>query len=215
MCFSQANSGLAISPYDFEKGIAQKNIQLLDVRTADEFKKGHLENALLADWTNKEQFFHRIKFIDKDRPVYIYCLSGGRSSAAANWMRNKGFQSVIELKGGIMAWEKAGKKTLGKTTEKQITLKEYLASIPAGITTLVDIGADWCPPCIKMKPVIQKIVVENPEIHFIQIDAGNQAVLMETLKISSIPGFLIYKNAKEVWRKEGVVTEQEFLNQLK
>jgi len=215
VCYSQTNSGFTIGPDEFEKGITQKKIQLLDVRTTDEFNKGHIENALQADWTNKEQFFHRVTFVDKDKPVYIYCLSGGRSNAAANWMRNNGFHLVIELKGGILSWEKAGKKTLGQTKEKQITLKEFMASIPADKITLVDFGADWCPPCIKMKPVIQDIVSRNPQIHFMQIDAGSQSALMDSMNISSIPGFIIYKNGIEVWRKEGIVTKWEFLNQLK
>jgi rhodanese-related sulfurtransferase len=94
---------------------------VLDVRKATEFKNGHLKNALQADWTNKQQFFERIKYVDKDRPVYIYCLAGGRSAAAAAWMRENGFTKVVELSGGINAWKNAGKPVEGNTNVKQMT----------------------------------------------------------------------------------------------
>lgn len=213
-CSSQSVTESVIGPDEFEKGITQKDIQVLDVRTDAEFKKGHLEHALLADWTNKDQFFERVRYIDKDRPVYIYCLVGGRSAAAADWMRKNGYTSVIELKGGIHAWETAGKKIQDQAPQKQITLEEYMASIPPDKTTLVDIGADWCPPCVKMKPVINEVLDSKPGLPFISIDAGSQALLMSSLHITSIPGFIIYKNGKEVWRKEGIVPKEEFLAHL-
>src|SRR5688500_14395236 len=66
----------------FEKAIENKEAQLLDVRTLSEYNSGHLKNALLADWTDSEIFQKRIQSLDKNKPVLVYCLSGGRSSAA-------------------------------------------------------------------------------------------------------------------------------------
>src|SRR5687767_10024375 len=67
---------------DFEKGIKQPGIQLLDVRTWAEYQSGHLEGAFLAEWTNKQQFIERVQALDRSKTVYTYCLSGARSSAA-------------------------------------------------------------------------------------------------------------------------------------
>jgi rhodanese-related sulfurtransferase len=93
----------------FEKGIAQPDAQLLDVRTPDEYKSGHIKNALLADWQNSQDFDAKVKQLDKNKPVYTYCHSGRRSSAAAAHLRKEGFKEVYSLKGGIVAWKDADK----------------------------------------------------------------------------------------------------------
>lgn len=216
-CQSQpGNADTKKSPDQFEQGIQSGNIQVLDVRKATEFKTGHIKNALQADWTNKDQFFDRIQYVDKDRPVYIYCIAGGRSAAAAEWMRSNGYKTVIELSGGLLAWKNAGKPVEGSSNEKQMTLEEYQASIPAGNTVLVDFGAEWCPPCVKMEPVLAAIKKDaSLKFDFIKIDAGIHSELMKSMNIESIPVFIVYKNGKETWRKQGLVSQEELSAQLK
>jgi len=77
-CNSQAQQ-TNLSVAEFEKGIAQNNIQVLDVRTPGEYQSGHLKNALLADWNNDTEFQQRVKALDKSKPVYTYCLSGAEA----------------------------------------------------------------------------------------------------------------------------------------
>jgi rhodanese-related sulfurtransferase len=55
----------------------------IDVRTPQEFEGGHLENAINYDW-NRTGFQEQTSKLDKSAPVFVYCLSGGRSGAAAN-----------------------------------------------------------------------------------------------------------------------------------
>ena len=92
----------------FEKGIVQSNAQVLGVRTPREYESGYLKNALLADWTNQEEFKTRVAALDKSKPVYTYCLSGARSDAATGWLIEKGF-TAYNLAGGTIAWKGAGK----------------------------------------------------------------------------------------------------------
>ena len=216
-CQSQSGGNdIHYGPEAFEKGLQTESAQVLDVRKATEFKNGHLKNALQADWTNKEQFFERIKYVDKDRPVYIYCLAGGRSSAAAVWMRENGFKKVIELSGGINAWKNAGKPVEGSSNEKQMTPDEFKLSIPADKTVLVDFGAEWCPPCVKMEPVLAELKKDATlKFEFIKIDAGIHTDLMKAEHIEAIPVFIVYKNGKETWRKQGLVSQEELTAQLK
>ncbi len=215
-CQAQQDIITKMKPDEFEKAITGKNIQLLDVRTAGEFNTGHIKNTLQADWTQKEQFMDRIQYMDKVEPVYIYCLSGGRSSAAAEWMRNNGFANVVELIGGINAWKNATKPIEGKSDKPQITIEQYWASIPKNKTTLVDFGASWCPPCIKMSPIIDELE-NSKDLDFLlmKVDAGLHTDIMKALNIEPIPVFIIYKEGKEVWRKQGVVSKEELLAQLK
>lgn len=216
-CNSQpGNSDTRVNADAFEKGYSEEKAQVLDVRKASEFKTGHLKNALQADWTNKEQFFERIKYVDKDRPVYIYCLAGGRSTAAAAWMRENGFKKVVELNGGINSWKNAGKPLEGVVEQKQMTPEEYTLSIPADKTVLVDFGAEWCPPCVKMEPVLAAIKADaSLKFDFIKIDAGIHTDLMKVQNIEAIPVFIVYKNGKETWRKQGIVSQEELTAQLK
>jgi rhodanese-related sulfurtransferase len=215
-CNGQTDSSKNVNADDFIKGINGKNVQVLDVRTAGEFKTGHIKNALQADWNNKDQFNDRIKFVDKDKPVYIYCLAGGRSAAAADWMRKNGYTNVVELTGGINAWKKADKPLEGIVEEKQMTIEEYWAKIATDKTILVDFGAKWCPPCVKMEPILDELQ-QTKDLNFqlVKIDGGIHTDIMNALNIEPIPFFIIYKNGKEIWRKQGMVTKEELLAHLK
>lgn len=221
-CKGQQDSNQKLTPSAFEKGISQQGIQLLDVRTAGEFKSGHIKNALQADWTNRQQFNERIQYVDKNKPVYVYCLVGSRSAVAADWMRQNGFTNVSELVGGVNSWKKENKPLEGMSNEPQMTMEIYWSMIPKNKTTLVDFGAPWCPPCVKMKPVLDELSTgpggeKNKDLDFqlVKIDAGIHTNVMNALNIEPIPEFIIYKNGKEVWRKQGIVTREELLAQLK
>ena len=215
-CKGQTGSADKVSPDTFNIAIAGGNVQVLDVRTDGEYKSGHIKNTLQADWNNKTQFNERIQYVDKDKPVYIYCLAGGRSAAAAGWMRKNGFNNVVELEGGINAWKKAEKPLEGASTEKQMTVEEYWVNIPKDKTTLVDFGAKWCPPCVKMEPVLEELQ-STKDLNFllIKVDGGIHTDVMNALNIEPIPFFIIYKNGKEVWRKQGMVSKEELLAQIK
>ncbi len=73
---------------EFSKKLDQtKDAQLVDVRTSGEFKNGHLKNAMNIDW-NADDFVEKAKTLDKDRSVFVYCMSGPRSTAAAAKLRD-------------------------------------------------------------------------------------------------------------------------------
>ncbi|WP_276503021.1 thioredoxin domain-containing protein [Terrimonas pollutisoli] len=205
---------LNLSVAEFEKAISQPNSQILDVRTFGEYQSGHLANALLADWTNQTEFQSRINALDKNKTVYTYCLSGARSNDAAQWLRKNGF-TVYNLADGITAWKKNSKPIIQATTAKQITLEEYMSQIPANKTALVDFGAEWCPPCKKMAPVLDSLQAKHgSKFQLIKIDGGLQTELCKTLGIESFPTFIIYKKGKASWQKQGLVDIKEFEAQL-
>ena len=193
------------SVVDFEKAISKEGSQILDVRSMQEYRSGHLKNALQADWTNKNEFMDRIQSLDRSKPIYTYCFSGARSSTAAAFQRTKGFVAY-NLDGGIAAWKRENKTVEGSVNEKQVSMQEYQSFIPKDKTILVDISASWCPPCKKMEPIIDSLAA-----HFevLKIDGGVQEIIVRELKITSFPTFIVYKNGKEVWEKEGIVSKEE------
>jgi|SRR5688572_8337984 len=78
---------------------------ILDVRTKGEVAKGSIDNHVHLDIFN-DNFESEIDKLDKNKPVYVYCAVGGRSSEAMQMMNKKGFKEVYNLAGGYTAWKK-------------------------------------------------------------------------------------------------------------
>lgn len=93
---------------DFAKTISNKEVQLVDVRTSEEYAAAHIPGAVNID-VQSESFDNNISKLDKSRPVALYCRSGARSKVAAQKIIDKGFK-VYELDRGISGWS-------GKTTK--------------------------------------------------------------------------------------------------
>lgn len=91
----------------FAAYIATPNVVLLDVRTANEFNEGHLENAINID-IKQGDFMEKAKeTLPVTKTIAVYCRSGKRSASAAMQLAEEGYK-VVNLKGGILAWKEAG-----------------------------------------------------------------------------------------------------------
>jgi len=97
-------SPVAAAEYQTE---APAQLVVLDVRTADEFADGHLEDAEMLDFYRTD-FKDRLAELDKDVPYLVYCRSGNRSGQTVMLMQELGFTEVTEVDGGIVAWSDAG-----------------------------------------------------------------------------------------------------------
>lgn len=87
----------------FGDRIADKEVQIVDVRTPEEYNEGHIPGAVNMDVQGAD-FASQIATLDKERPVAIYCRSGRRSKRAAQQMSEIGLK-VTELEGGILSWK--------------------------------------------------------------------------------------------------------------
>ncbi len=210
-CNNVAQTGGELEVNAFEQALSDKNIQLLDVRTAGEFGSGHLAGALQADWTDRAQFTDRTSHLDPKRPVFVYCLSGGRSAAAADYLRSKGFQ-VTNMSGGISAWNRAGKPLEGASGKPETSRSEYDKLIRSAPTVIIDFGADWCPPCRKMEPVLTAFMKGKSDavVKLVKMDGGVETELMKTLGVSALPTFILYHNGEEHKRFQGVKDSAEW-----
>ena len=117
----------ACGQQDFEnmdvKGFAElmeePNIVVLDVRTAEEFKEGHLANAVNVD-VRQDGFVEKAKeLLPADKTIAVYCRSGRRSATAAGLLAAEGYRAV-NLKGGILAWKDAGMPVSVDTYETDV-----------------------------------------------------------------------------------------------
>ena len=111
-------SGLhACTPYKnlstnrFEKKIQNENIQLVDVRTAEEYTESHIPGSINIDVKNEKRFPALVdSLLNPNQKVAVYCRSGRRSRTASEILVNKGFK-VYNLDKGILNWIEKGRKT--------------------------------------------------------------------------------------------------------
>ncbi len=199
----------------FEQKINAGGVQVLDVRTAGEYNGSHLKNVMLADWTNKAQFEERVKYLDKNKTLLVYCAAGGRSGQAAVWLKEQGFKEVVNLQGGITAWNAAGKPVVREGGAVELSTAAFNATIASSGIVLVDIGATWCPPCKKMEPILDALsTTMQGKYTLLKVDGGNDATVMKELGATVLPTFMVYKNGKLSWKKEGIATLEELKSAL-
>ena len=93
----------SLRPSKFRELITQTTIQLVDVRTPDEYNQAKIDGAQLINIYDPN--FERIvdESLDNTIPVAVYCHSGIRSISAARILVNKGF-TVYNLRGGLLFW---------------------------------------------------------------------------------------------------------------
>nr|WP_298656487.1 thioredoxin domain-containing protein [uncultured Flavobacterium sp.] len=188
------------------------NAQLIDVRTAGEYSGGHIDNSKNIDW-NGNDFETQVASLDKTKPVLVYCLSGGRSKRAAAKLNELGFKEVIELNGGYLAWEKANPKT--NAVWFGMTQEEYAKLVTSDKTVVIDFYAEWCAPCKKMAPYLEKMNAELAgKVIIHRIDADKNKSLFNTLGYQGLPVLLVYKNGKETFKKNEFVSEEELRKAL-
>lgn len=84
---------------EFRQGY--RKAQLIDVREPNEFDGGHILGARNIPLS---QMRNRLIEIRKDKPVYLYCQSGARSTRAAMLLNKKGYEDLNVLQGGFKKW---------------------------------------------------------------------------------------------------------------
>ncbi|MGM0629188.1 MAG: rhodanese-like domain-containing protein [Patescibacteria group bacterium] len=100
---SPQNKLASISSVEFAKEVTENSdTVLIDVRTPQEFKKGHLSGAVNINH-GSSNLKEAISELDVDSFYALYCRSGQRSKEVLRLMEEKGFSHVIDLKGGIEA----------------------------------------------------------------------------------------------------------------
>ncbi len=221
-CQNQNNSGnpkiinRTITVDEFEKKLSGSNIQLLDVRTPEEFNQGHLKNALNYNISSPE-FESQLSKLDKSKPVLVYCLSGGRSGSAAEVMASKGFTEIYNMQGGIMKWNAANKPMdISTPSATGMAETDFQKLLKSDKYVLVDYNAKWCKPCKKMAPMLDEFTDKRKEkIILVKIDADENKNLLKQKGIESLPVLELYKDGKLIWKHEGEIDEATLINEVK
>lgn len=97
---------IVLSVPEYQDLIARGGIQLVDVRTPQEFAEGHIDGAVNIN-VEDEKFQNVVQStLKKDQPVAVYCRTGSRSEMAREMLVKMGYNQLYDLKGGYLAWPK-------------------------------------------------------------------------------------------------------------
>ena len=80
---------------------------MVDVRTAEEYESGHIQDAVNFDFYS-ETFQNDILTLDKSSSIILYCRTQNRSIKTANYLKENGYKEITVLTGGITSWVKNG-----------------------------------------------------------------------------------------------------------
>jgi thioredoxin len=206
------------SPIEFKAAFEkEKEAILIDVRTPEEFKSGAIEKAINIDY-NDPKFEEKIVHLDKKMSYYVYCLSGGRSSSAADFMRKQGFEKVVDLKGGILAWQKSNfpLKNIEPTKKESLTLESLQKIIDSEKLVLIDFYAPWCGPCKKMEPLLEAVTLDyKGKATIIRINIDESKSISQHYRIDEIPYFKVFVDGKEKGNYIGQLDRETFDRMLK
>jgi rhodanese-related sulfurtransferase len=214
-CIGQTSKNIqTISPKAFADKIKETpEAAILDVRTPEEFAAEHIDNADNINW-NGDNFVVKTDKYDKTKPVFVYCLSGGRSKKASEKLESLGFTTIYELQGGIMKWNAAG---FAKPNSKIIGIcsQEYTDLLNSDKKVLISFYAPWCAPCKKMEPYLLKMQKEmSDRVLLIRLNADENKTMLSELKIDGLPALFLYKNKELIWKHSGYISEEELKKQL-
>ncbi len=98
---------VSVSAPELKKEIKSDSVQLVDVRTPQEYAEGHIDGALNINVQSDDSKELAQRELSKDSTVLVYCRSGRRSLDAAEMLTRLGY-NVVNLKGGIIEWKEDG-----------------------------------------------------------------------------------------------------------
>lgn len=108
---SEAQQVTRVSNEQLANLLKQPEVQLLDVRTPAEVAQGIIEGATIIDIYDPE-FTSKVNQLDKEKPIAVYCASGGRSAKSAKKLTDLGFKKIYDLKAGYRGWKSEGYPTV-------------------------------------------------------------------------------------------------------
>ena len=214
-CQSQDNNKIVVlDAKTFSEQInSTEKVQLIGVRTPQEYSEENIANAKNINW-NDADFAQKVASLDKSKPIYVYCKAGGRSNQAAQKLAEMGFTKIYDLDGGIMKWNSAG---LGKKSTQKVgmTQEDFNKLLISDKKVLIDFYAEWCAPCKKMAPYLEKMSKEMADkVTIIKIDADKNKSLLEEMKIDGLPTLLLYENQELKWQHSGYISEDDLTKKL-
>lgn len=217
---SAASAGAVqrLGPAEFKAAAEQQQGLYLDVRTPDEVARGLIPGASNVD-IHDPSFEQKVKLLDRQRPMFVYCAAGSRSRDASDRLAQLGFARVYDLAGGMNAWKGAGLPVdLPADPPPQapgLTPEAFDAEIGGQPVVLVDFQTPWCTPCKTMAPIVDELATTyEGRAKVMRIDIDRSEAIAERENIEGVPVFVLYAQGKETWRGAGATTREALAGRL-
>ncbi|BDD03770.1 rhodanese-like domain-containing protein [Aureibacter tunicatorum] len=197
--------------------LASNKVQLLDVRTPQELKRGKIEYAVNINVKDNDFISQAENTIDKNEPVYIYCHSGGRSATAARKLTQAGYENVINVDGGITDWIANGYAVNLEEDNSSINMDKvnlFIKKLDNKPMTVVNFYATWCGSCKKNRPILDKLSTDFTQFEYIHLDVDKHPDIFKYYKLQAVPSLLIFKGSKMESQNDGLIKEGELRNKL-
>ena len=192
------------------------NKVILDVRTPQEYNVNHIKDAVNLNIYDRD-FEAKANELDKDKTVFVYCKSGGRSNEAVKILEKNGYE-VYNLNGGLLKWQSNGlaiEQGKTKAPAPTFTLDQYNQMVDSNGLVLVDFMAEWCGPCKLMAPGIEELKKEyGDQLTVVKIDVDRNQELSRHFKVSSIPMIKIYHQGELVFDEIGYRSKEQLQTEL-
>lgn len=202
--FAQNKNTITLSLDSFYTKIkGQKNPQIIDARSPEEFALNHIEGALNFNLQTTDYDTYILK-LDKSKPVFLYAINTGRSTALAQELIKRAFSEAYDLEGGIANWIGGGKPFYTNLKSK-LSLENYNKIISDTDTVLVDIGSQYCGACRKVKSILETIRTQyGDHLKIIEIDLEESPQVIADLKtVQVFLTLILYKKGKVIFKKDG------------
>lgn len=204
----------------FKAHLDSDNGIILDVRTPEEVDQGCIKNASTINLYDPE-FISKIRLISKEKAIYVYCQSGGRSAEASNILEQNGFRKIYNLEGGMMSWTsyhypvELPKKAIDSKI-LQYSLTEFYSLIKNNKIVLIEFHTLWCAPCKKMAPIIDSLEIQfKNDVVVKRIDLDKSKEITKEFNIYGVPVFIIFVDGVEKWRHTGIIEKTELIKCIK
>lgn len=102
-CNNSSSQSHNISTLEVFNNISTNKYVIIDVREIDEYKEGHIQNAINISVDDIKEEVEKV-IVNKDTNIVVYCRSGSRSSEALKKLIDLGYTNVYDM-GGIISWE--------------------------------------------------------------------------------------------------------------
>ena len=102
-CEDKQNNSTLLSSEEMKELMLLDSVQLIDVRSLEAFREGHLKGA--QNLVYDDDFIDKIKKLDKSKPVAVYCRTGRRSEKCSKILKKAGFEQIYQLKDGLSQWK--------------------------------------------------------------------------------------------------------------
>lgn len=97
---------------------------------------------------------------------------------------------------------------------KKVNSQEFAAEAMKASVSVVDFNATWCGPCRMLKPALEEVAAERPDVVVVGIDIDENSDLAEEYDVFSIPCLVLFKDGAEADRSVGLIPKEAILGLL-